>query len=137
MAWNAFRVALKSLRRFGRSLLIDTLRELFSGNEPLFRGLAIHDQWDWSETHPVVRLMDLLDRLCHKTGKQVVVLVDEYDKPILDVLDDPEQAEASGSGHYLSTFRTSGTTPAVSTSSRPTMRACCTCVFALSAPTFR
>ena len=84
-----------------------------------------------------VRLMDLLDRLCHKTGKQAVVLVDEYDKPILDVLDDPEQAEASGSGHYLSTFRTSGTTPAVSTSSRPTMRACCTCVFALSAPTFR
>ena len=124
-------------RRFGKSLLIDTLRELFSGNEPLFRGLAIHDKWNWDETHPVVRLsfgakssepgnlegnvrkqleiierntgldpapstdegperfMDLLDRLHHKTGKQVVVLVDEYDKPILDVLDNPEQAEAN------------------------------------------
>ena len=124
-------------RRFGKSLLIDTLRELFSGNEPLFRGLAIHDRWDWNETHPVVRLsfggksseagnlegnvrkqleiiernfgldpgpltdegperfMDLLDRLHHKTGKQVVVLVDEYDKPILDVLDNPEMAKAN------------------------------------------
>ena len=131
-------------RRFGKSLLIDTLRELFSGNEPLFRGLAIHDHWDWSEAHPVVRLsfdgknyepgdlegsilnqlaiiernagldpapstlngpgrlMDLLDRLCHKTGKQVVVLVDEYDKPILDVLDNPEQAEANR--NYLRGF---------------------------------
>ena len=131
-------------RRFGKSLLIDTLRELFSGNEPLFRGLAIHDQWNWDETHPVVRLsfdgknyepgdlegsilnqlaiiernagldpapstfngpgrlMDLLDRLCHKTGKQAVVLVDEYDKPILDVLDDPEQAEANR--NYLRGF---------------------------------
>ena len=124
-------------RRFGKSLLIDTLRELFLGNEPLFRGLAIHDQWDWSETHPVVRIsfgaksseagnlegnvrkqleiiernfgldpappmdegperfMDLLDRLHRKTGRQVVVLVDEYDKPILDVLDKPEMANAN------------------------------------------
>ena len=124
-------------RRFGKSLLIDTLRELFSGNEPLFRGLAIHEQWDWSETHPVVRisfggkynepedlandilvqlailernadlapesgnltgpgrLRSLLDRLHDKTGKRVVVLVDEYDKPILDVLDKPEMANAN------------------------------------------
>ena len=124
-------------RRFGKSLLIDTLRELFSGNEPLFRGLAIHDRWDWSETHPVVRLsfdgvgnepgdlagdihaqlqiaesdagLDpapdglsgparlraLLHRLHRKTGKQVVVLVDEYDKPILDLLDKPEMANAN------------------------------------------
>ncbi len=29
-------------RRFGKSLLIDTLKELFEGNEPLFQGLAIH-----------------------------------------------------------------------------------------------
>ncbi|MYF12473.1 MAG: AAA family ATPase [Gammaproteobacteria bacterium] len=124
-------------RRFGKSLLLDTLRELFAGNEPLFRGLAIHRNWDWSDSHPAVRLsfdgkhnepgdlegsiltqlliaeegasldpapetMDgpnrlryLLDRLHHKTGKQVVVLVDEYDKPILDVLDNPEMANAN------------------------------------------
>ena len=35
-------------RRFGKSLLVDTLKELFEGNEPLFEGLAIHDGWDWS-----------------------------------------------------------------------------------------
>ena len=43
-------------RRFGKSLLLDTLKELFEGNEPLFRGLAIHDRWDWSARVPVVRL---------------------------------------------------------------------------------
>ena len=124
-------------RRFGKSLLIDTLRELFEGNEPLFRGLDIHGHWDWSAKHPVVRLSfggkyneagdleddiksqlaiiernagldsaqvprtaparlrDLLDRLHHATGQQVVVLVDEYDKPILDVIDQPEMATAN------------------------------------------
>ncbi len=124
-------------RRFGKSLLLDTLRELFAGNEPLFRGLDIYGSWDWSVTHPVVRLsfdgkynepgdlrasivaqlaiieedagldpvpgeMDgpdrlrrLLVRLHRKTGRQVVVLVDEYDKPILDALDAPKLARAN------------------------------------------
>ena len=36
-------------RRFGKSLFLDTLKALFEG-------LAIHDNWDWSERHPVVRL---------------------------------------------------------------------------------
>lgn len=124
-------------RRFGKSLLIDTLQELFEGNEALFSGLDIHGHWDWSVKHPVVRLSfdgkydepgdlagsitsqlaiiernagldpaepphsgperlrDLLDRLHHATGKRVVVLVDEYDKPILDVIDRPELAAAN------------------------------------------
>ena len=124
-------------RRFGKSLLVDTLRELFEGNEPLFRGLDIHDHWDWSVRHPVVRLsfggkydnphdidgdiLDqleitehqagleptqssvtaprrlrmLLDRLHRATDRQAVVLVDEYDKPILDVIDNPEMATAN------------------------------------------
>ena len=43
-------------RRFGKSLFLDTLKELFEGNEPLFAGLAIHDHWDWSVRHPVLRL---------------------------------------------------------------------------------
>ena len=43
-------------RRFGKSLFLDTLKELFEGNEALFRGLHIHDKWDWSVRHPVVRL---------------------------------------------------------------------------------
>ncbi len=126
-------------RRFGKSLLLDTLRELFAGNEVLFRGLAIHPHWNWNseQTHPVVRLSfggkynepgdlqrsilnqlaiiernaglapvrdledgperlrDLLDRLHRHTGRDVVVLVDEYDKPILDVLEDPDMARAN------------------------------------------
>ena len=124
--------------RFGKSLLVDTLRELFEGNEPLFRGLDIHDHWDWSARNPVVRLsfggkynepedversvlnqlvwveeqaqlelpeapartgperlQDILRRLHHTTGQQVVVLVDEYDKPILDAIDKPEMATAN------------------------------------------
>ena len=131
-------------RRFGKSLLLDTLHELFAGSESLFQGLHIHEHWDWNEAFPVVRLsfdgkhyepgnlessilkqlaviernagldpapsadngperlMDLLDRLCHKTGRQVVVLVDEYDKPILDALDDPEMARANR--NYLRAF---------------------------------
>ena len=122
-------------RRFGKSLLLDTLKELFEGNEPLFRGLAIHDRWDWSARVPVVRLdfagggfgsperldanlevqLDELearfgierryerpqDRFRHliwslheRTGQRVAVLVDEYDKPILDTLAKPELAVA-------------------------------------------
>ena len=42
-------------RRFGKSLFLDTLKELFEGNEPLFRDLEIHDRWDWSARHPVLR----------------------------------------------------------------------------------
>jgi len=123
-------------RRFGKSLLVDTLRALFTGQERLFRGLAIHPHWDWTVTHPVVRLsfggkynepndiarnlltqldviernaglpaagrqtapehlLDLMDRLHHATGQRVVILVDEYDKPILDTLSDPDRAHAN------------------------------------------
>ena len=123
-------------RRFGKSLFLDTLKELFEGNEPLFEGLHIHDRWDWSVRYPVVRLSfgrgnfkepgyvqanvmtqlhtiaedagiaprydtapecfgDLI-RALHRQGEQrVVVLVDEYDKPILDALEVPEVARAN------------------------------------------
>ena len=43
-------------RRFGKSLFLDTLKEAFEGNEALFEGLVLHDAWDWSVRHPVVRL---------------------------------------------------------------------------------
>ncbi len=33
-------------RRFGKSLFLDTLKELFEGNEALFEGLHIHDHWE-------------------------------------------------------------------------------------------
>ena len=39
-------------RRFGKSLFLDTLKELFEASEALFQGLHVHDRWDWSVRHP-------------------------------------------------------------------------------------
>ncbi len=121
-------------RRFGKSLFLDTLKELFEGNEPLFHGLEVHPHWDWTQRHPVIhisfgggvlqnrddlaamlaqqleiherqfalparyqenrsRFTDLIIRLYQQTGQRVVVLVDEYDKPILDTIDQPAIAQ--------------------------------------------
>ena len=121
-------------RRFGKSLFIDTLKEAFEGNQDLFRGLWLHDHWDWEKKYPVIhisfaggvvrnreeldrRIVDLLYRnqktlgiTCRdpgdipgcfgelirnsadKYGLRAVVLVDEYDKPILDNITDPDRA---------------------------------------------
>ena len=43
-------------RRFGKSLFLDTLAELFSANQPLFHGLQAQGHWDWARPYPVVRL---------------------------------------------------------------------------------
>ena len=123
-------------RRFGKSLFLDTLKELFEGNKLLFEGLDILDRWDWSVRYPVLRLSfgsghfkepdylhtnfmaqldaierqtsvasdyvtgperfgHLLEMLHGKAGRPVVVLIDEYDKPILDALDTPEIARSN------------------------------------------
>jgi hypothetical protein len=42
-------------RRFGKTLLISTLKEIFSGNKELFKGLWIYDKLQW-EKHPVIHL---------------------------------------------------------------------------------
>jgi hypothetical protein len=118
-------------RRFGKSLLISTLSEIFSGHQALFQGLYIHDQIQW-ESYPVIHidfsaidfstdimlresLYDFLDginadyqldiekrgfkiyfrkiiqALSEKKGK-VVVLIDEYDKPIVEHINNIEMA---------------------------------------------
>ena len=123
-------------RRFGKSLFLDTLKELFEGNEVLFEGLDIHGRWDWSVRYPVVRLsfgsgnfkepgylqtnlmaqLDAVERrvslaseyatgperfgrlieaLHDLAGQPVAVLVDEYDKPILDALEEPDIARSN------------------------------------------
>lgn len=125
-------------RRFGKSLFLDTLKELFEGSEALFKGLCIHTRWDWSVRHPVVRLSfaagsfdrsgaleadfadqmarlerragiscdyvtphrrfaGLIESLHAQTGQRVVVLVDEYDRPITEALDEPALAKANRS----------------------------------------
>ena len=42
-------------RRFGKSLFLDTLKELFEGNQALFKGLYAEQHWDWSIKFPVLR----------------------------------------------------------------------------------
>ena len=118
-------------RRFGKSLLVSTLSEIFSGNQALFQGLYIYDKIEW-EPHPVIHidfsgidfstgaelrkgLIELLDgfnvdyqlgiekrgfkayfkkiiRALSESKGKVVVLIDEYDKPIVDHIDDIEKA---------------------------------------------
>ena len=127
-------------RRFGKSLFLDTLAELFAGNAALFQGLEAEQRWDWSRRHPVIRLSfgggviqdraeldrrilallhnnqealgvtcrdstdivgcfsELIERGHAATGERVVVLVDEYDKPILDNLTDPATAKVMRNG---------------------------------------
>ena len=43
-------------RRFGKSITVSTLHELFHGSRELFRGLWIEDRWDWSKKHPVLQV---------------------------------------------------------------------------------
>ena len=43
-------------RRFGKSLFLDTLKELFEANRPLFEGLYAAENWDWEVKHPVIRV---------------------------------------------------------------------------------
>ena len=115
-------------RRFGKSLFLDTLKELFEGNRALFTGLAAESAWDWGKKHPVIRVSfsdgvlqsraqldqrieeilqdnerrfglqsehlsiggrfaDLIRQAHEATGQRAVVLIDEYDKPILDNID--------------------------------------------------
>ncbi len=115
-------------RRFGKSLLVSTLKCYFEGKKELFKGLAIDElEKEWKQ-YPVFHIdfngknftaggeleknlsgfveaqesiygkdpfHDTLgDRFCYvlkaahkKTGLRAVVLIDEYDKPLLDVLD--------------------------------------------------
>jgi hypothetical protein len=46
-------VFLSRPRRFGKSLITTTLKELFLGNRYLFKGLWIENRWDW-QARPVV-----------------------------------------------------------------------------------
>ena len=123
-------------RRFGKSLLLDTIAEAFSGDKGLFKGLHLYDSGYEFLKHPVIRFdmsnmsndtpeilmgelvnelkkhareegldigfttpsaafKTLIEELYRKHNKTVVVLIDEYDKPILDHISDIELAEAN------------------------------------------
>lgn len=117
-------------RRFGKSLLVSTLKNYFLGRKELFKGLKIDSlekDWkvypvfhmdfnggeytcagslreaitsylsDWEKVYGIkdgamdinlgFRFRKILAKAHEQTGLRAVVLVDEYDKPILDVLD--------------------------------------------------
>ncbi|HPD78926.1 MAG TPA: AAA family ATPase, partial [Spirochaetota bacterium] len=126
-------VFLSRPRRFGKSLFLDTLRNIFEGKKELFKGLAIYDKWNWEETYPVIKISfsgvlstvedikamvfdnlkeneerlkvnceekdsvsayfsQLIRNTHFKYNQKVVILIDEYDKAILDNIDMVERA---------------------------------------------
>ena len=123
-------------RRFGKSLLVSTLKNYYLGRKDLFKGLAIDgmekewnvypvfhvdfnggnftnageleqklnfclSEWEHLYDMPVRqnelgygdRFVEILRTAHAKTGRRAVVLIDEYDKPILDVLDMSRELE--------------------------------------------
>ena len=121
-------------RRFGKSLFVSTLKEIFKGNKALFEGCHIAaSNYDW-KPYPVllldfgnianetpkelkVDLRDALNTIGEEQGievvkpslqsqlkalikalaskERVVVLIDEYDKPLIDNLHNLEVAEGN------------------------------------------
>ena len=120
-------------RRFGKSLLVDTLRCYFEGRKELFEGLYIYNKekewrkypvirldlsngkyYEKERVHPTInvileqqerkfgitnpadstnydaRLTRLIETAHEQTGEQVVILIDEYDAPMLDSINDQE-----------------------------------------------
>jgi hypothetical protein len=124
-------------RRFGKSLLVSTIKYYFQGRKDLFRGLKMEQlEHDW-EQYPVFeidfngkdytdpralemtlegsvgtweseygkssnytalgdRFAYVLKQAHEKTGKRCVVLIDEYDKPMLDVMDSGLRTSVDG-----------------------------------------
>jgi len=117
-------------RRFGKSLLISTIEELFKGNKEIFKDLFIYKQWNWDKIHPVIKLdfgageytnykelkeslydslediaedfqielkrrtlvgrfRELIKKVSIENDTKVVVLIDEYDKFIIDNINNP------------------------------------------------
>ncbi len=120
-------------RRFGKSLLANTIKEIYLGNKRYFKGLWIYDKWDWEKTYPVIKisfsnidhyklgLEQAISLQLNKIAKdysmqlemtsnakkfeeiiiklspkaQVAIIIDEYNKPIIDYMDDILQADAN------------------------------------------
>ena len=130
-------------RRFGKSLLVSTLKEIFSGNKELFKDLWIEDKIEWKK-YPVIhldfsnanykslglekaiqerldyqanlheislerkaisdKLEELVRKLHTKFNERVVILIDEYDKPIIDFLGKDEIHIAEENRNIMKTF---------------------------------
>ncbi len=122
-------------RRFGKSLLVSTLKAYFEGKREVFEGLEIaqleHD-WvkrpvlmldlntekydapevlekrldsqlcDWEALYPTgkesyslgIRFEAVIRKAAEQTGHRVAILVDEYDKPMLQAIGKPDLQQA-------------------------------------------
>ena len=78
------RFSLASGKHMEKEQLERYLLDILSDNEERF---GLHS--DKVDTN--IRLKDLIKNVYDKTGKQVVVLIDEYDAPLLDVVHENEQ----------------------------------------------
>ncbi len=123
-------------RRFGKSLFLDTLKDIFEGRKEFFKGLYIYDKWNWEVKYPVIKIsfgggvtesvddlnktifylidenkkrlklecdyndsikncfLDIIQKAYYKYNQKVVILIDEYDKPILDNITDKKLSQA-------------------------------------------
>ena len=78
------RLSLASSKHMEKEQLENYLLYILGENEKQFGISANHPD-------PNVRLSNLISSIYEKTGKQVVVLIDEYDAPLLDVMHEKEQ----------------------------------------------
>ena len=81
-------------------IYLDFNRESYSNidffNKALDTNLSIHEErWGRveNETTPASRLIGVIRRASEKSGKKVVVLIDEYDKPLISTMNKPELNE--------------------------------------------
>ncbi len=130
-------------RRFGKSLLVNTIKELFLGNKELFENTYIYDKWDFEEKYPVIKismaglaynklgLENVLDKELDEIAKMnniifetaevyfekfkeliiklskknpVAILIDEYDKPIIDFVEYTKREIAEKNREILRSF---------------------------------
>ena len=129
-------------RRFGKSLLLSTIKSIYQGCKDLFSGLWIANNWNWEQVHPVVHIgfssMEYkeiglanaiskeLDWIASNFGlilesenfkgkfkelirllgqrQKVVLLIDEYDKPLIDYLAPEEIEQARRNQQILKAF---------------------------------
>ena len=130
-------------RRFGKSMFISTLEQVFLGKKELFKGLYIEDKIEW-DSYPVIRLSmdkigffelglekalhgvllsiardnnivlegagysarftELIKKMAEKYQKKVVLLIDEYDKPIITYIEKDNVTEAERNRDILKSF---------------------------------
>ncbi|PID27452.1 MAG: AAA family ATPase [Candidatus Cloacimonadota bacterium] len=129
-------------RRFGKSLLLNTIKEIFQGNKELFKDTWIEDKYNFAETFPIIKIcmasldyanrgLDIVLRenlediaknhkvkletitvkekfqeLIIKLSKKnpVAILIDEYDKPIIDYIDEKSRDTAEKNRQIMKNF---------------------------------